>query len=55
MHLTIGLAYLLSTWTARVLKTRRFSFLTVATNTTKKDKELTKVQDKNCIGTVIIP
>jgi len=28
------------------------SFLTVATNTTKKDKELTQVQDKNCVGTV---
>jgi hypothetical protein len=28
--------------------------LTVATNTTKKDAELTQVQDKNCIGTVII-
>jgi len=28
------------------------SFMTVATNTTKKNKELTKVQDKNCIGTV---
>jgi len=28
------------------------SFLTVATNTTKKDAELTQVEDKNCIGTV---
>jgi len=28
------------------------SILTVATNTTKKDMELTQVQDKNCIGTV---
>jgi hypothetical protein len=41
-------------WTAHVLKSDRFSFWTVATNTTKKDKELTQVQDKNCIGTVII-
>ena len=55
MLLTIGLAYLFSTWTTRVLTSRRFSFLTVAANTTKKDVELTKVQDKNCIGTVIIP
>jgi len=28
------------------------SFLTVATNTKKKDMELTRVEDKNCIGTV---
>jgi len=28
------------------------SFLTVATNTTKRDVELTKVRDKNCIGTI---
>ena len=41
-------------WTAHVLKSNRFSFLTVATNTTKKDVELTQVQNKNCIGTVII-
>ena len=32
----------------------QFSFLIVAMNVTKKDIELTQVQDKNCIGTVII-
>ena len=54
MPLTIGFAYLSSvTWTAHVLKSGRFSFLTVATNATK-NMELTQVQDKNCIGTLII-
>ena len=38
-----------------VLNSGRSSFLTVASNTTKKDVEVTQIQDKSCIGTVIIP
>ena len=53
MPLTIGLAYLFSDLDCSS-ETGHFSFLTVATNTTKKNAELTQVRDKNCVGTVMI-
>jgi len=40
------------TATGEFINAPRNSFLTVATNVTKRDVELTRVQDKNCVGTV---